>query len=477
VFVSDACRSLPTDLAGATINGQYGFPFFEDVTAASKVDVFRATSPARAAYEAKIGGTHQSVLTSALLSAYDNPPETMTRKINVAGLDVTVVPNRLLEGFLQGKVEDLLADIDMNLTQLIESDVPSGDDIYIARARKKQLGTGSKSLADGKLPVGAKSLAGAKRPKAQRRRAKPVGKLAAEIVRQSLAGSAPRRSVLENKGIRKAVRETLGAEIAANMPTDAVTHFESGCGFAVFGAAVSRALAPSTQGRVELLDPGSGTDRPAVLRVWTARPGASVAVELADGRSLALAALEGYIGHCTVTEPGLTNVSYVPSNNSQRWQDYELQRERLDRLRAKVAVAANHSRFSLGSADEARRFADEVRVGKAIDPTLGLYAAYAYSQAGDDAEVRGMLDYMRDDLGADLFDVRMLAFRKPPDDSRPIRPFCPMLTQGWNLLGPRRVTLPKVFDGAGAHLTGSLWTTFQPGFAQELFNAVETGEV
>src|SRR3954467_2781397 len=49
------------------------------------------------------------------------------------------------------------------------------------------------------------------------------------------------------------------------------------------------------------------------------------------------------------------------------------------------------------------------RIGKDTDPSLGLYAAYAYSQADLIDGVRSVRDLMLGSLQADLFDVAMLA--------------------------------------------------------------------
>jgi hypothetical protein len=202
----------------------------------------------------------------------------------------------------------------------------------------------------------------------------------------------------------------------------------------------------------------------------------TVLIELDDGRCLVLPALGGYIGHCTIGEDGLRHVSYVPSSNHWRWGEYQGNRERIDRLRAKVGVAANHGRLWLGTAEESRTLAGEIRTAKGVDPSLGLYAAYAYSQAGDDDEVRSVRDFMEQDTGIQLFDVRMLATR-PGEAGRlwpRVVPSCPLLTRGWNLIQSRGMTMPQVLSKAEGYLTGSLWTTFRPGMAEALSRLIET---
>ena len=104
------------------------------------------------------------------------------------------------------------------------------------------------------------------------------------------------------------------------------------------------------------------------------------------------------------------------------------------------------------------RLANKIRVLKGVDPTLGLYAAYAYSDAGIRLQVRSVRDFMRDDLGGDLFDVAMLARLMPASDR--VAPFCPMLTQGWNLLEPKIIRAFSQVSALRPHLRQALWTTF-----------------
>ena len=49
---------------------------------------------------------------------------------------------------------------------------------------------------------------------------------------------------------------------------------------------------------------------------------------------------------------------------------------------------------------------------KSFDPTLGLYAAYAYAQSGNYPEVLSVFRYMRRDPAPVLFDVAMLAAQR-----------------------------------------------------------------
>ncbi len=470
VFISDACRSIPDSRAGARVTGIDAFPNHADINTVSKIDVFKATSEARSAYEGDIGGKPHSILTYALMSAYKQPQPAMIHPITAGGTRLYVVPNRELETYLQEKVNDILADIDINLTQNIEANVPSSDDVYIAR-----VGAPTQPLST--APTGG---AGPARAAAASPGPNP-GRDAAETIERTLTG-APGAPVGIDTGGALAVSEAATEEkLHSRLPNAAVDHMESTVGFTVHGARVVNAV--TTKGEdnasVELLDQGNGADAAAVIRLWDVRPAVSVAVQLEDGRCAVLAGFNGYIGHASFDDQGLANVSYIPSSNHWRWQMYENEKAAIDRLRALVALAVDNNTFQIRSDREADALGQRIRMGKGIDPTLGLYAAHAYSQAAKDNSVRSVMNYMRGDLQADLYDIWVLAFRRPHTESGdyPRAPLCPMLTQTWNLLRPRDITLPPVLEAALPHLCNSLWTTFQPEAGASIMQAIDTGEL
>ncbi|NIY99582.1 hypothetical protein HC022_26235, partial [Salipiger sp. HF18] len=104
--------------------------------------------------------------------------------------------------------------------------------------------------------------------------------------------------------------------------------------------------------------------------------------------------------------------------------------------------------------------------------------AYAYSDASQDDLIPGLSSEIVADLGADLFDVRLLSHRRWTEAGLPpVVPACPLLTRGWNLLPSRGATLPPALQEAGAHLTNALWTTFGPEASGPIFDAIQKGEI
>jgi flagellar motor protein MotB len=237
--------------------------------------------------------------------------------------------------------------------------------------------------------------------------------------------------------------------------------FETGIGFSISGARVTRVAATSGI-RAEILNPGDG-DRPTHVEIKPEnRRAGSVALQFADGSGTVVAALANFVGTVAVQSGRVMNVSYVPAQNSDRWSAYQRQLSDLNRLRAAVAVAAKFGAFRVQNESEAARLAAEVRVEKWIDPTLGIYAAYAYDQAGIHDQVRSVSAFMREDLGTDIFDVAMLSDNLTGSevDAGRVAPFCPTLSQGWNLIKLKQIHLSPVVTEAGKHLVQALWTTF-----------------
>lgn len=437
VFFSDACRSIPQTAQEQRIEGVDGFPNLSDFDVPNKVDAFKATSDAQSAYEIPLalepGGplTCRSVLTTAWLAAYEEASADMVIQVDEDGRKVLVVPNRRLEGFLQRKVDELLAARnDPTLRQDLDVNVPSADDVYVGCVKRPP-------------PPAVRGLANL--PKWR-----PGLEAAHEVER-----------ILDTGEVAAAY---LGRDLIPRPAAD----FPSHCGFFVTGGSLSRvATTREHDARAELLDPGA-------VQLRGVEPASTVVGQLEDGRCFVVPALSGYIGHITVNASGVANVSYVPSAGTSRYPEYMGRRREIDALRALVAISIDHDTLVVRDHEEAARLARRIRPEKSLDPSLGLYAAHAYSSAGMDEDVADVMSYMWQDLDMALFDVAMLASRR----LRPIVrtfPFCPILTQAWNLVRPRRWPLHPGLEELRPALLDSLWTTFAPDAAQVLFDVVEQG--
>lgn len=379
----------------------------------------------------------------------------MVRTFN--GLDV--VPNRNLKDYLLSEVPKRANAKSIKIEQQPETIVECGEATYIGRVRRA--GPGStpadaqptlSNLVDVEL---ARTGAGFLRPSARTLPSSEVARLDIET-----GFGAARKTILNAK---------------------APSHFETRTGLSVNGAIVARAFGTPNM-PLELLTQGDGKQQPALIRLLPTNSSAgSVVLMFEDGSGTVVAGLAGYIGTVTIDSARVTNVSYIPSQNSGKWD--AATHSRLLELRAVVATAARFGEFRIegnrdGRSRTSARLADQIRALKGVDPTLGLYAAYAYAEAGIIEQVRSVRDYMYQDLGADLFDVALLAGRltgrKSDDQNRPV-PFCPMLSQGWSLLRVKGVRLPPEIERSRDDLRPSLWTTFGPVGMRIISGAVRGG--
>lgn len=460
VLISDACRSIPITKTAARVRGSIVFPNEDNAVSRSRVDKYMAAAVGRAAYETKLdpAGKKTSVFTHCLLQAFNDPFPDTVDQITEFGEIKHVVSNRKLGTSLQRRVPELLAAINQSYQQETDAEVLSDPDEYMGRARG--------------LPTGAHAELGpSQKPSANLREVAEVA-LAKEL------GTTTRLSPKKLKIVEKLSRES-GFELQVSQ-AEAVTNvsrFEIQTGFAITGASVIRAEG-SIGSKVEILEAGSAYT-PGVVRVnLHDRRASSVGLIFDNGRGTVLAALLGYIAHVLVENNAVVSVNYIPSENSPRWQPSSEQKTRINRLRAVTNAAARSGVFRLANAEDAASFAANARTFKSFDPTLGLYASYAYLQADDRNAIVSILTYMYAGLRVIPFDVALLARHfEDPYALAKIAPFCPMLTQGWNLLRSRGVTLPPVLNIAQDELEPALWTTFKNDAAIAILEAMRNGEL
>ena len=194
-------------------------------------------------------------------------------------------------------------------------------------------------------------------------------------------------------------------------------HFETRTGFSVHGhrpvAAVANGWLADTNSRST--EPRS-LARPAPSgRSWDASIVLTLQSKKGTISGTAFPVLPDFIGTIIADEAGrVTSVNYVPSDNSPRYAAYEARARQIERMKRLAAVSARHGRFVVDDA-RASVVADRIRQDKGLDPTLGIYAAYAYAQVGAYDDVCSVFDYMREDeLQLPLpFDVAMLATPRP----------------------------------------------------------------
>jgi Caspase domain len=458
VLISDACRSTPNSLNVGQVRGSIIFPNSQgQIHGVSKVDRFLAALPGSPALEVPIGDNvrqFEAIYTSAFLDAFKKPDADM---IVTLPSGERVVPNRKLEDYLLREVPRRAQAKNITLNQVPDTEVVSDALAYIGRvAPQPQI---TQSEPDSQVSIFDVQ-------KIELSQVYPFNALVPEI-------TADRRQQIE------AVAYSSGFRAAQSSIQEAARgNVDIGTGFTISGSALTAAVG-GTYASVEILPDG-------VVAVDTGdAPAASVALQFADGSGTVVAALRNFIGHIVVGDQSVSNVSYDRNGHAD---------DDIIRLRSIVAASAQFGVFRIEGDGEdqdrrARELADAVRMGKAVDPTLGLYAAYAYHDADLIMKVRSVDEIMQENLqGVRLFDVAMLAkdslttsgsgvsFDEALERGE-IVPFCPMLSQGWSFLRVKRVPLPASIDAARDRLLASLWTTFDADGMDIVMSALHGGDL
>lgn len=462
VFISDACRSTSESLGVQHAHGSLIFPSGDTSGAQNvSVDRFFAAKPGKYALELPVEDsvkTFEGIYTSTFLQAYKSPSVDMV--ITVDGM--RVVPNRHLEAYLRHWVQKRAEKKSIKLTQLPEARVESGEKTYIGRHKQPMAEQGTlrpppplvATVADvanyqlvkiGAFPAsdGSKLLGGV--------RSQGPSELELEAV-ASASGFSDTVSTIQ--------RQSRDSTIVRD-------RFETHTGLLVFGARLESIASLPRRDNIGsgVLLTGDGDRKPAVVRL----PGVveSVILRFSDGSGTVVASLPGYICTIVINNGLVVSVNYAPSRNDSRWDAGT--ESRLGELRSVVAASAELGVFRIDG-DRAERergaaqLASKIRSQKGVDPTLGIYAAYAYADAGLMDYVRRVHYTLKSDLRTNVFDVAMLAGELSGRlcDQAAIVPCCPMLSRGWNLLRVRDVHLSTSFDKARSYLRPSLWTTFHP---------------
>jgi hypothetical protein len=203
------------------------------------------------------------------------------------------------------------------------------------------------------------------------------------------------------------------------------------------------------------------------LRLRPARPapGTAAVVTLDTPgnmrNGMVLAIFPEFVGSVTVDDGcRVTNINYVPARGTSRYGAYEQRADAIERMKAYAAIAWRNGELSI-DAESASEFASRARVDKGLDPTLGIFAAYAYARAGKPSEVLSILRYMQEDPASPVpFDVALLAAaRGTVLPASRIAPFLPMLSQGWTLLSPQDSMAREIHEALRRDQVPSIWTT------------------
>lgn len=457
IFVSDACRSGGPTHRHRSVMGASIFPAPPNYDYDGKLDMFYAARPGDVAHEYRdadeAADNYMGIFTECLLRGLSGKEPEVVQEITEGSQTRWLVLSDLLEAHLKKAVPLRAEEISIRLSQspiiIPESRLPQYFGV-LDRAPEGEAQNGQGEAPP--LDVGDF-----------------VSSVQDEVMSFDETTDAASREATTDAH-RLLVQQM--DRVATSRGRD---HYETETGFTIYGRIQSTVagdglgLEPFEDGEVthiRVLDPQDGQGR-------------SILIEFPSGFGTVLAIKPGFIGTVILDDDQVINVSYTPSSNTPLFQDEYLdQADRIERRRAFAAAAARLGMFRLDS-ESAENAGDYLRMLKGLDPTLGLYAAYAYFQAGRMSLVRNVFGIMANvDPQPVPFDVALLA-RFAGDHMSPlttVAPFCPMLRQGWALLELH----PPSFDSLHAYrslLIPSLWTAFTPEGVARVRSALEAGEL
>lgn len=202
-----------------------------------------------------------------------------------------------------------------------------------------------------------------------------------------------------------------------------------------------------------------------------------------------MAILEGYIGTLVFDKNRLLTINYTPSGNNYKYRYFKQNESKINFVRAFVASAANegfnysktfrnefkdHGHGNYGNAG------GYLRQEKFVDPSLGLYAVYAYRQEGKFEDIKSVYRYMSEEIEMTnknmIFDVLMLAGELENNRIRQA-PFCPMISLGWAYRQKFEQLLHPDIKKASNTLVPSLWTTFDKKGTQLLIDMFNQNQI
>lgn len=471
LIVSDACRS-PVVYGGSLdqVSGKPAIKRGNLEGPKSQVDVYYATEPSRTAKEYKGVGFFTEMLLSALEKC---PPEIRTEDAQYdAGR--AVVPSHKLAKYLEDIVpieaSQRVPPFEQTPDIIVSSHVPR----FVAYAPDLI----QKGAAIPTTPQPEHALEDRKHP---------------ALAKMDALRNIASAYVSDREGVRQGFANagiTDSYHLEAEVDSYRRMSFETRTGYIVVGAKVEKVLING--GEPDLIDTAEGTDIRLYPRNFYHRHQGSVIIFLRGGTVTVLPVMPGYIGTLGVQDGRVRALSFQFSDNERRFlgiTDKEVA-EMAQRRAAAAGLAASGRLWRLAKGD-ALYVAEFVRQGKRIDPTLGIFSAYAYFTAGNDEQVKSVFDWMakryfyrpEDLLVAPVpFDVAMLAGEITPENAigaAGFAPFCPMLTLGWSLLEActHEYPLHEEIIAARNHRLNAEWTTFEKKDVQGLIAAFLRGEI
>ena len=459
VIISDACRVAPEGIQAQNVRGVDVFPNDGAGDRAKPVDQFLACMLGRTAAELQdpnlAAANYSALYTSALLDALSgvrpdvldpaDEPDDLALFLRMRRLErylETEIPQRV-------KARGLERRVNQNPDAIITS-----ENGWLARFEMPATRRGPMSPT----PPGPVHTT--------------LSRLARDLTHVAVTGGSVVTDAL--KPARSATVEgsdELAESVELLSKPFGPDRFETECGIKVRGAHIIAAFSRFAS-LEQVSDESLRVQLPGV-------PAASTVLEVRGGFGTVIPVIQGYIAALTFEDRQLVDISYEPSANSWRWPMFQDYSEEVRALRAVASSASQRGRFQLDG-DDVQQIARRMQYAKRIDPTLSVYAAYAYHDLQEIDRIRDMAGFLHNDVGCRLFDLQLLGrllVDKAIDPALFIVPFVPLLSQGWSLVRANRVKLHPALRGLDETMLDSLWSLYtRPGLDQ-LRECVSGGEV
>lgn len=470
VLIGDACRSLPQSLKASNVRGTVVFPNDGPTNTEVTVDQFLASHQGEEAFEVSVSSTqYEGLFTSAFMEAFQSPDRKMAVPLSNG---LWVVPNRRLRTYLRNRVQEKAQDRSLNLLQTPESIVSSDEPWYVGTTRQPPgLGGGAHSGGNGLKRKKVFDVLGSRLDDLEI--PKNIGELE-EIKSGAGAIASP-----EYSAARLLVDDISRNTVSAPF---------KGAGLLIRGEKlVELEVNENIRNAIGQIQ-NSQDSMHSGVEFEGLEAASSVVMRFSKGFGGVVAVLPGFVTTLKVGPDGIEGVQFDPARNNFRFEEFQEVSFRLQYLRSLASEANRLGVLGFGGTLEDRRkraeeFAGRIRMLKSIDPTLGVYAAYAYKIALVDEGIDSVQSIMRSDLISGIFDVEMLAekFTSSASGQAPwmsnTYPFCPMFRQGWELLRVEKITLNPIVEEVRSTLLPSLWTTFDDQGIKVLAEALRLGKI
>jgi hypothetical protein len=460
LFVSDCCRSAAEGLQAQQVRGSNVFPNEPASGTEKPVDLLFACARGRPSLEvvadpakavAEAVKRYSALYSEVLLEYLNGQHEDALDRVQEDGSFVGLL-----------RLGKLANDIKMEVPHRLKMKL--GIDPTITQQPDDRIGFRTGDAWVSRIPMSPSRGQAPVVPVSRKRPITPFT-VSERLVSVSLAGDLGKWNEILGRDLG-AQTAVLQRATAAQAVSFGRMHFESRSGFKVHGARVVRTVQRDID--VEILGSEGNT-----IRVNDRSQGANVLLVLENGSGVVVPALRDFIAGLTFEEGQLMGANYEPSDNSPRWNEYSARAEELRSLRASIAASTALGVFRLDEQD-GLALAKRMQFAKGVDPSLALYAAYAYDSLQRRDLVDEMRAYMESDLGLTFFDISLLSTR--PRSGRILPPF-PMLSQGWALLSAYRAELPASLRGIERRRLASPWTLFNPAGVDVLERAIRSGEI